>query len=294
MGRDGGTERVPTAIGATGEDLVLPATDRQTPAAVVLGHPEQQPLDRQLADVTAVLDHYGHLVVVVPSWLPAPARQRLHTVRSILESDRIALVESDLPPLAVAVLVQQLRQLSLYDLGPGVLGGAVRLLSHYVHAGALLGSVARLDRVEVDFRSHLKSYVPGRQFAVLANPSPLLLEADGNVRLPGPDFSTHLTFGARGTGGEWVRERLAPQWRPQLVREVALPEWSGRWWGTGKVVEFAAHIPDVGVLYQLVASVRRENCGWCGLELIGDRCPFCAAPVGPPAPSVPSVTTVSE
>ncbi|WP_228452880.1 chitinase, partial [Streptomyces alkaliterrae] len=42
----------------------------------------------------------------------------------------------DLPPLGLAVLVRQLRQLSTADLSPGVLAGAVRLLAHYVHAGA--------------------------------------------------------------------------------------------------------------------------------------------------------------
>ncbi|GAA3047711.1 hypothetical protein GCM10020000_29840 [Streptomyces olivoverticillatus] len=49
--------------------------------------------------------------------------------------------------------------------------------------------------------------------------------------------------------------------------------------GHPRAVEFAAAIPDPSVLYQLVASVRREECRWCGLELIGDRCGFCSAPV---------------
>ena len=65
---------------------------------------------------------------------------------------------------------------------------------------------------------------------------------------------------------------------------VPLPEESVRWWGTGKLVEFAAGLSDVSVLYQLVSSVRRETCHWCGLELIGDRCGFCAAPLREPEP----------
>lgn len=58
-----------------------------------------------------------------------------------------------------------------------------------------------------------------------------------------------------------------------------LPEASPGWWGTGKVVEFAAYLPDLPVLYQLVSSVRRETCHWCAMELIGDRCGFCGAPL---------------
>ncbi|PAX85735.1 hypothetical protein CLM82_30725, partial [Streptomyces albidoflavus] len=37
-------------------------------------------------------------------------------------------------------------------------------------------------------------------------------------------------------------------------------------------------VPDISVLYQLVSSVRREACHWCGRALIGGRCAFCAAP----------------
>jgi hypothetical protein len=68
----------------------------------------------------------------------------------------------------------------------------------------------------------------------------------------------------------------------QGVREVPLPAESPGWWGTGKLIEFAAALPDISVLYQLVASVRREECRWCGLELIGDRCGFCSSPSTPP------------
>src|SRR5204862_5807011 len=48
---------------------------------------------------------------------------------------------------------------------------------------------------------------------------------------------------------------------------------------TQKLIEFAAAIPDPSVLHRLVSSVRREECRWCGLELIGERCAFCATPV---------------
>ncbi|MEU8463777.1 hypothetical protein [Streptomyces sp. NPDC029003] len=290
---------MPTAIAVTSADLVLPAPDRHTPGAAVLHPPGEAGLEAALAETTALLERHGHLVAVVPPWLPAATVRRLHTVRAILETDRIALLDVDLPPLATAVLVRQLRQLTVCDFSPGVIASAARLLSHYIYAGALLGTVAKLDRVPVGLKAHARSWSPSAQFAVLAHPQPHLAKlgsagpaaAGGQGALPpGPGFATHLTF-ARGTlSSDWVTAELAPAWQVQGVMENPLPADSAGWWATPKLVEFAAAIPDVSVLYQLVASVRREECRWCGLELIGDRCGFCAAPLAAPPPEDPART----
>ncbi|MCY0925906.1 hypothetical protein OTB20_06740 [Streptomyces sp. H27-H1] len=285
---------MPTAIAVTSADLVLPAPDRHTPAAAVLPPPEELDLEGALAQTASLLERHGHLVVLVPAWLRTSAVRRLHTVRAILETDRIALVDVDLPPLGTALLARQLRQLSVCDFSPGVLASAARLLSHYVYAGALLGSVAKLDRVPVGLKAHAKSWSPSAQFAVLAHPTPHLVKlgsgsggthGGGATLPPGPDFATHLTFARGQLAGDWVASDLAPAWKVQGVMENPLPADSPAWWATPKLVEFAAGIPDPSVLYQLVASVRREECRWCGFELIGDRCGFCAAPlIAPPPP----------
>ncbi|MGW7121106.1 hypothetical protein [Streptomyces sp. NPDC054901] len=284
--------RVPTAIAVTSADLVLPAPDRHTPGAAVLRPPGEADLEGALAETTALLDRHGHLVVVVPSWLPPATARRLHTVRAILETDRIALLDIDLPPLGTAVLVRQLRQLSVCDFSPGVLASAARLLSHYIWAGALLGTVAKLDRVPVGLKAHARSWSPSARFAVLAHPTPHLAklgpqgaagEREG-VLPPGPGFATHLTFARGQSSSDWVAAELAPAWQVQGVMENPLPADSPGWWATPKLVEFAAAIPDPSVLYQLVSSVRREECRWCGFELIGDRCGFCAAPLAAPPP----------
>ncbi|MEU9034330.1 hypothetical protein AB0D45_05375 [Streptomyces sp. NPDC048352] len=288
---------MPTAIAVTSADLVLPAPDRHTPGAAVLRPPADADLEASLAETTALLERHGHLVAVVPPWLPPATVRRLRTVRAILETDRIALLDVDLPPLGTAVLVRQLRQLTVCDFSPGVIASAARLLSHYVYAGALLGSVAKLDRVPVGLKAHARSWSPGAQFAVLAHPSPHLARlgnpAAAGVLPPGPAFATHLTFARGQLASDWVTAELAPAWQVQGVMENPLPADSARWWATPKLVEFAAAIPDVSVLHQLVASVRREQCGWCGLELIGDRCGFCAAPLAAPPPEVPAARSGS-
>nr|WP_206439767.1 hypothetical protein [Streptomyces scabichelini] len=276
---------VPTAIAVTSSDLVLPPHDRQTPPAVV------QPLDSLESSITGMhtlIEQHGYVIALYPSSVPVDVPRRLHAVRSVLESDRIALIGVDLPPLGLALLAQQLRQLSVCDFSPGVLASSARLLAHYIYAGALLGSVTKLDRIPVSLKSHAKSWVPGAQFAVLANPRPQLIRVGhGQEELNGPEFGTRMLVAPGQLPGDWITATLAPAWRVQGVATVPLPAESARWWGTGKVAEFAAGLHDVSVLYQLVSSVRREECHWCGLELIGDRCGFCAAPL-PPPPELPN------
>ncbi|MFF0430256.1 hypothetical protein [Streptomyces sp. NPDC004520] len=280
---------MPTAIAVTGTDLVLPPTDPGTPQAAVLPPPESRSLDASLADMQQLLARYGHVVVVCPTSAPTAVEHRLHAVRALLESDRIALVRTDLPPLGAAVLVRQLRQLAGCDFSPGVLASAARLLAHYIYAGAVLGSVSRLDRVPVGLGSHLKGWLPGAHFAVLAGPVPQIVRVGAAEQaLAGPEFATELLLARGQLQTDWPATTLVPRWRiPGPVHEVPLPASSPGWWGTGKLVEFVAYLPDLSVLHQLVSSVRRETCHWCGMELIGDRCGFCAAPLtvgGPPPP----------
>ncbi|WP_263170118.1 hypothetical protein [Streptomyces sp. SCSIO ZS0520] len=312
---------MPTAIAVTSADLVLPSLDRHTPSAAVLqsavraprsaksaalarsssghgrssaghgrGHPAEADaysLDQSLAEMHTLLDHHGYVIVLCPKSAPVRVAHRLHAVRSILETDRIALLRPELPPLGLAVLALQLRQLSVCDFSPGVLASAARLLSHYIYAGAVLGSVSRLDRVPVGLGSHARSWVPGSQFAVLATPEPELLrlnpqKAEAPAVPAGPAFGTRMVVAPGQLPADWVTGTLAPAWQVQGVTHARQPAASAEWWGTAKLAEFAAAIPDISVLYQLVSSVRRERCHWCGLELIGDRCGFCAAPLPPP------------
>ncbi|MEI5006537.1 hypothetical protein ACIOWI_07805 [Streptomyces sp. NPDC087659] len=284
---------MPTAIAVTSADLVLPPTDSHTPTAALLHAPDTQPLDAALADMQVLVEQNGYVIALYPASIPAAHERRLHTVRSVLESDRIALLKLDLPPLGVSVLVRQLRQLSVCDFSAGVVASAARLLSHYIHAGALLNSVTKLDRVPVSLKSHAKSWVPGSQFGVVAAPSPQLVRI-GHGELTGPEFATQLLVAKGQLQSEWVNTTLAPAWQVQGIQETSLPAESPRWWGTPRMIEFAAFLPDISVIYQLVSSVRREACTWCGIELIGDRCGFCSAPLAPAENRTPSTGVLGE
>ncbi|WAX78228.1 hypothetical protein [Streptomyces sp. KMM 9044] len=275
---------MPTAIAVTSADLALPPQDERTLPAVVLRDIATLPLEQALTELQALVEQHGYVIVVCSRATPVAVLRRLHTLRSLLESDRIALFSPDLPPLGLAALAHQLRQLASCDLSPGVLASAGRLLVHYIHSGALLGSVARLDRVPVNLKQHAKSWMPGSQFAVLAHPQPQLVRLGPEAVLDGPEFGTWMLVAKGQLQSDWVTGTLAPSWKVQGLRETPLPAESSSWWGTGKVIEFCTYLPDLSVLYQLVTSVRRGSCHWCGIDVIGDRCVFCSAT----PPSVPA------
>ncbi|GGP31365.1 hypothetical protein GCM10018980_65290 [Streptomyces capoamus] len=264
--------------------MALPAQDERTMPAVVLTGLDRKPLDEALTELHAHTEQYGHVVVVCSEATPEPVVRRLYTLRSLLESDRVALLRPALPPLGIAVLARQLRQLASCDLSPGVLACAGRLLTHYIHAGAVLGSVARLDRVPVGLKAHARSWVPGTQFAVLAHPEPQLVKVTPEATLKGPEFSTWMLVSKGQLQSDWAAG-LGTRWGVHGLRETPLPAESPLWWGTGRLIEFCGYLADLSVLYQLVTSVRRTSCHWCGTDVIGDRCVFCSA--APPAPGPP-------
>lgn len=268
---------MPTAIAVTGADMALPPQDERTVPAIVLKDLDQQPLDHALAALQGLIDQHGHVIVVCSQVVAPGVERRLHTIRSLLESDRIALFRPELPPLGLAVLARQLRQLASCDLSPGVLASAGRLLTHYIHSGAVLGSVAKLDRVPVGLKSHAKSWVPGSQFGVIAHPEPQLVRVGPEAVLSGPEFATSMLVAKGQFQSDWIAGTLAPAWNVQGLREAPLPAESAAWWGTPKVIEFCTFLPDLSVLYQLVTSVRQSSCHWCGIDVIGDRCVFCSA-----------------
>jgi hypothetical protein len=73
----------------------------------------------------------------------------------------VGVTHPELPPLGVAALASQLRRPAFCGINPGVLASAGRLLTHYVHCGAVLNSVIRLDHVLVGLEAHAESWVPG-------------------------------------------------------------------------------------------------------------------------------------
>ena len=146
---------MPTAIAVTSADMALPPQDERTLPAVVLRDVDRRPLEQALAEMQALVEHHGHVIVVCSQAAPTAVRRQLQS--------------------------------------------------------------------------------------------------------------------------DWVTGTLAPSWKVQGLRETPLPAESPGWWGTGKLIEFCSYLPDLSVLYQLVTSVRRSQCHWCGIDVIGDRCVFCSA-----------------
>ncbi|MEV4939700.1 hypothetical protein [Streptomyces zaomyceticus] len=266
-----------TAIAVTSADMALPPQDEYTLPAAVLQDWDRQPLESSLADMQALLDRHEHVIVVHSGAVPKAVKRRLHTVRSLLESDRIALFPSELPPLGAAVLAGQLRQLAFLRMNPGVIAAAGRLLTHYVHCGAVLKTVTRLDHVRVGLRAHATSWIPTSRFGVIAHPAPQVVRIGTQAALAGPGFGSWMLVAEGRLKTDWISTTLAPAWNMSGLRRTALPTESAAWWGTGKLVEFCSYLHDPAILHQLVSSARRSVCRWCGIDVIGDRCVFCSA-----------------
>ncbi|MGW4872559.1 hypothetical protein [Streptomyces chartreusis] len=259
--------------------MALPAQDECTVPAVVLTDLDRQPLEQSLDGMQTLLDRHERVIVVHSAAAPAAVHRRLHTVRSLLESDRIALFRPELPPLGIAVLARQLRQLAFCGTDPGVLASAGRLFTHYVHCGAVLNSVIRLDRVPVGLKAHAKSWMPSSRFGVLAHPTPQVVLLGPDATLTGPEYGSWMLVAKGKLESDWVGTTLAPAWNMLGLREVALPAESVAWWGTGKLVEFCTYLHNPLILQQLVTSARRSACHWCGIDVIGDLCVFCSTTV---------------
>ena len=159
-----------------------------------------------------------------------------------------------------------------------MVASAARLLSHYIHAGALLNSVTKLDRVPVSLKTHAKSWVPGSQFGVVAGPNPQLVKIGPAVEPPsGPEFGTHLLIAKGQSQSDWVHETLAPAWKVQAVQEVTLPSDSSRWWGTGKADRIrrlsSGHLRSVPTGFLRTARDLLTGAEWNSSEIVAGSVP---------------------
>ena len=69
-----GEPRVPTAIAVTSADMALPPQDERTLPAVVLRDVDRRPLEQALAEMQALVEHHGHVIVVCSQAAPTAVR----------------------------------------------------------------------------------------------------------------------------------------------------------------------------------------------------------------------------
>ncbi|MDN3356899.1 hypothetical protein [Actinomadura sp. DC4] len=159
----------------------------------------------------------GGILAVYPRWQADPARRLLRLTRGVLDSDRVASVGLNLPPLAFS-LVADLLSCSTPYLRLGHLAGLGRRLETEILSGARLASVARLEHIETRLADHVASYSPGSGFVAWAAPKPGVERISGRDRLSAVDFRpadpVHLLIASQDSNFAGFDRELMSALRP--------------------------------------------------------------------------------
>ena len=241
------------------------------------------------------------ILVVYPRWQSGAARRLLRLTRGVLDTDQVASVGLDLPPLACS-LVADLLSYSTPYLHLGHLAGLGRRLENEILSGARLASVARLEHIETSLVDHVASYSPGSGFLAWAAPRSGVERISGRAPLSSVDFRpadpVHLLIAPQGSDFPNFGSELLSTLRPQVVKTVPAQPLGTTFWGTRKHVEFVAFSGHPQAISHFVRSTRYWVCRWCREPTSLDVCAVCGMSQGdvparsgvpgpPPPPAAP-------
>lgn len=230
------------------------------------------------------LDAAGAVVAIVPDWLPEEALGRLRMACSLLETRRVAIHVTPLPPLAATVLASLASAAGPHAPSAGVLASLLPELEAEMHVITWLGSVAGLTTPAPTIGQHLASFSPGSAFAVSSYPEPAVHRAGPDVPLPPVVRPSRLAVAAGAAGDPaWLLGPVHAALSKPEVRRVEATPGGERWWGTGKLVEGVLYPADAAeVAGRLLAALEQWTCRWCGELIAAAPCPMCGHRGRPP------------
>jgi hypothetical protein len=221
----------------------------------------------------------GHVIAIVPEWVGAEAAGRLSMARSMLDTHRVAVHETTLPPLAATVLASLASACGPFAPSAGVLASLIPELEAELHVVTWLGSVTGLSTPAPSFGQHLASLAPGSAFAVSSFPEPAVHRLSGggtDVPLPRIERPSRLVVAPRDGDLEWITGTVNPALGGLEVRRIQPTPAGQTWWGTGKLVEAVAFPIDVERLTaELTAALDPWVCRWCRELIARSPCPLC-------------------
>ena len=142
----------------------------QRPALPVPGPPDREDLRDLFETLGAPLRSGEAVIVVVGDWLPPETLSRVRTVHSLLETDRVAIHVTHLPPLAASVLAAMTAAVAPFARSAGALAGALEAIGDELVVLAWAGSVAGLRHPEVSLLHHARSALPWSSFGIGVQP----------------------------------------------------------------------------------------------------------------------------
>jgi len=241
--------------------------------------PGQEQVGVLVEAVASGLQEGGHVLAVVPVWTGEAAIGRLRMVRSMLDTHRLAVHETELPPLAATVLASLASACTPVVASTGVLASLLPALEAELRVVTWLGSVTGLSQPAPSFGQHVASLAPGSAFAVTSHPAPAVHRLGGKragVPLPGVERPSRLVVAPAGGDLAWMLQTVNPALGGLELRRVEATPGGAEWWGTAKLVEAVAYPIDLDRLCaEMTAQLDPWTCRWCRELIARSPCPLC-------------------
>jgi hypothetical protein len=221
------------------------------------------------------------VLAVLPAWDDQDSHLHLQAVRSALDTTRVVVHRTMLPPLAAAWLVDLLARLAAdHRLVTADLVRALSELEARCAGAAWLGSVTKLQHPSPTLAMHARSWVRGAGFAAVVDHDPKVVplrRGDDGMPLPAaPDEGWEIAVAIGDGDLARVERSLAGHRNGTAVSKLPLGDVSRRWWGTDKLIELAFRPQVTDVLVERLVTTRpASRCHWCDQPVVSAVCPFC-------------------
>jgi hypothetical protein len=221
----------------------------------------------------------GSVIAIVPDWFAPEGLRRLEMARTLLDTARVAIHVTSLPPLAATALASLASSLGPRLPSAGLLASALPGLSEQLHVITWLGSVTGLKHPTPSLGQHVSSLTPGSAFGISSHPEYAvhkLQQGQTGVPLPQIVRPSRLVV-APGNGDEsWITGPVNAQLGNLAVVRVEATPGGAAYWGTSKLVEAVVCPADPdGLAQELMQSVDSWSCRWCGELIARSPCPLC-------------------
>lgn len=217
------------------------------------------------------------VIVIVGGWLSDEVLRSVRTVRSLLDSHRVVVHVTPLPPLAASVATALIAALAPRAASAGTLAGAIEPVEDLLYVLASSASVARLPHPEVSMLQHVRSLVPGTAFGIGLAPEQFVVALnDPSVPLEPPEHKLELlaaVAGDRDLG--WFTDVVSPALGGAGVRVIEPTIHGAKWWGSSRLVEAVGVPVSLDWLEHAVLRWRTQRCQWCGQQIFEPPCPIC-------------------
>jgi hypothetical protein len=244
-----------------------------------LDAPTQEQAPTLVDAIASGLGEGASVIVLVPEWLPDDVMVRLDMARTIVDTSRVAVHRTPLPPLAAAVLASVASACGPHLPSAGLLASLLGDLEAELHVITWLGSVARLTSPQPSMAQHVASLAPGAAFGVSSWPEPAvhrIVAGEPSVPLPTLARPSRLVVAPAGGNVEWITQAVNGALGGLPVRTVDPTPHGAKWWGTGKLVEAVVYPADAAALAgELMAGVEPWACRWCSELIARSPCPMC-------------------